>query len=76
MGEEYKGLPVRRLQAASSEEQPRVFAYKSEVDAWWQEHQTKLTGKAEKEALEDEESGQFSYTIRVLHSPHRPPAFK
>jgi tetratricopeptide (TPR) repeat protein len=54
--EKSKGLPVRRLQAASPEEQPRVFAYKSEVDAWWQELQTKLTGKAEKEALEEEAS--------------------
>src|SRR5215472_13868784 len=54
--EKSKGLPVRRLQAASPEEQPRVFAYKSEVDAWWQEQQTKLTDKAEKEALEEEAS--------------------
>jgi tetratricopeptide (TPR) repeat protein len=40
--EETKGLPVRRLRAQSeSEEQPRVFAYKSEVEAWWKEQQAK-----------------------------------
>jgi len=52
--EKSKGLPVRRLQATSPDEQPRVFAYKSEVDVWWQEQQTKLTDKAEKEAQEEE----------------------
>src|SRR5215472_8933393 len=40
--EKNKGLPIRRLQADSPEEQPRVFAYKSELDLWWKEHQTKL----------------------------------
>ncbi len=36
--EKNKGLPVRRLRAAVPEEQPRVYAYKSELDAWWNHH--------------------------------------
>jgi TolB-like protein/Tfp pilus assembly protein PilF len=39
--EKTKGLPVRRLKSGSPEEQSRVFAYKSELDAWWQEKLTK-----------------------------------
>jgi hypothetical protein len=35
--EKSKGLPVRRLKAGSPEEQGRVFAYKTELDAWWKE---------------------------------------
>jgi TolB-like protein/Flp pilus assembly protein TadD len=36
--EKSKALPVRRLKAASAtDEQGRVFAYKSELDAWWRE---------------------------------------
>jgi len=35
--EKSKALPVRRLRASSAEEQGRVFAFKSELDAWWQE---------------------------------------
>jgi tetratricopeptide (TPR) repeat protein len=52
--EKSKGLPVRRLQAESPEEQPRVFAYKSEVDFWWKNHQTKLKQTVEKEDVEEE----------------------
>jgi len=33
--EKSKGLPVRRLKAESQDEQPRVYAYRSELDAWW-----------------------------------------
>lgn len=47
--EKNKGLPIRRLQADSPEEQPRVFAYKSELDLWWKEHQTKLKEGAPEE---------------------------
>src|SRR5262252_6078953 len=32
--EREKNLPVRRLSAASDDNQPRVFAFKSEIDAW------------------------------------------
>jgi len=35
--EKTKGLPVRRFNASSPEEGSRVFALKSELDAWWQE---------------------------------------
>ena len=35
--EKAKALPVRRLKSGSSEDQGRVFAYKTELDAWWQE---------------------------------------
>ncbi len=33
--EKSKGLPVRRLRGDSPEELPRVYALKSELDAWW-----------------------------------------
>jgi TolB-like protein/Tfp pilus assembly protein PilF len=39
--EKTKGLPVRRLKSGSPEEMSRVFAYKSELNAWWQEKLTK-----------------------------------
>ena len=39
--EKAKALPVRRLKSASSEDQGRVFAYKTELDAWWQEKLTR-----------------------------------
>ena len=32
--EDSKGLPVRRLPAKSNEEQPRVFAYRAEIESW------------------------------------------
>jgi len=35
--EKARALPVRRLKSGSVEEQSRVFAYKSELDAWWQD---------------------------------------
>jgi TolB-like protein/Tfp pilus assembly protein PilF len=39
--EKAKALPVRRLKSGSSEDQGRVFAYKKELDAWWQEMLTR-----------------------------------
>jgi TolB-like protein/Tfp pilus assembly protein PilF len=39
--EKTKGLPVRRFNASSPEEQSRVFALKSELDTWWQDQLTK-----------------------------------
>jgi TolB-like protein/Flp pilus assembly protein TadD len=39
--EKSKGLPVRRLRGDSAEELPRVYALKSELDAWWN-RQTEL----------------------------------
>jgi TolB-like protein/Tfp pilus assembly protein PilF len=35
--EKSKALPVRRLKAGAADEQGRVFAYKSELDAWWRD---------------------------------------
>ena len=35
--EKSKALPVRRLKASTADEQGRVFAYKSELDAWWKD---------------------------------------
>ena len=40
--EKSSGLPVRRL---AHGKQGTVFAYKSELDAWWQESQSKLDGR-------------------------------
>jgi tetratricopeptide (TPR) repeat protein len=40
--EKSKALPVRRLAPGPSEEQPRVFAYKSEIAAWWRDRETKI----------------------------------
>jgi TolB-like protein/Flp pilus assembly protein TadD len=40
--EKSSGLPVRRL---AHGKQGTVFAYKSELDAWWQESQSKLDGE-------------------------------
>jgi TolB-like protein/Tfp pilus assembly protein PilF len=42
--EKAKALPVRRLKSGSSEDQGRVFAYKTELDAWWQEMLTRPDG--------------------------------
>jgi len=39
--EKTMGLPVRRL-AAGPDKLSRVFALKSELDAWWREHETKV----------------------------------
>jgi hypothetical protein len=35
--EKSKALPVRRLKVGTADEQGRVFAYKSELEAWWQD---------------------------------------
>lgn len=39
--EKSKALPVRRLKTGSPEEQGRVFAYKTELDAWWKDMLTR-----------------------------------
>src|SRR5215469_18189363 len=36
--EKSRGLPVRRFKGDSHDEQPRVFAYKAEIDAWWKQN--------------------------------------
>jgi TolB-like protein/Flp pilus assembly protein TadD len=47
--EKSKGLPARRLKAASPDELPRVFSYRSELDAWWA-RQTELREEIPPEA--------------------------
>lgn len=37
--EKSMGLPIRRL-GAGADKQSRVFAFRHELDAWWQEHET------------------------------------
>lgn len=71
--EKSRGLPVRRFEANSEEEQPRVFAYKSEIDAWWKE-QARLgleeTKTPEAEATPepaDAESGEEKTSAEVKH---------
>jgi tetratricopeptide (TPR) repeat protein len=54
--EKNKGLPVRRLRADPAEEQGRVYAYKSELDAWWNRH-TDLTLEVEPDSPARPESG-------------------
>ena len=52
--EKSSGLPVRRL---AHGKQGTVFAYKSELDAWWQESQSKLADEEEKS---DDDAGSSS----------------
>src|SRR5215813_9924256 len=47
------GLPVRRL---GQEGQRAVFAYKSELDAWWQTHSRSLGAELEPTAAEAPDS--------------------
>lgn len=63
--EKSKALPVRRLAPGSLEEQPRVFAYKSEIAAWWRDRETKIAeGKEDGDDSESEAEGQPT-------TPHR-----
>jgi tetratricopeptide (TPR) repeat protein len=66
--EKNKGLPVRRLEPNSQEEQPRVFAYRLEIDVWWEE-QTRLgldeARTPEAGAVAEQDSKWFSR--RYLH---------
>jgi TolB-like protein/Flp pilus assembly protein TadD len=50
--EKRKGLPARRLRGDSAEELPRVYALKSELDAWWN-RQTELETGLEDEPTTD-----------------------
>jgi tetratricopeptide (TPR) repeat protein len=53
--EKSRGLPVRRFKGDSAEEQSRVFAYRSEIDAWWRQNtplrQDEENGFATSEAM-------------------------
>ena len=66
--EKNKGLPVRRLRADPREDQPRVYAYKSEIDAWWNRN-TELEDESKTDSgtlgpvvLENQQSGEESRT--------------
>lgn len=65
--EKSKGLPVRRLTSGSPEELSRVFAYKRELDAWWQDH---LTLDAPEP---DDPSPSSGKSTAVQHQPLSPP---
>jgi tetratricopeptide (TPR) repeat protein len=52
--EKSKALPIRRLGVSSPEEQPRVFAYKSEIDAWWHDQETNI--REGKEEVDDSDT--------------------
>jgi len=54
--EKNKGLPVRRLRTDPAEEQGRVYAYKTELDVWWNRH-TELTLEPEVESQARPEAG-------------------
>jgi tetratricopeptide (TPR) repeat protein len=62
--EKSKGLPVRRLRDDSSEDQGRLYAYKSELDAWWNRH-TDLTSEPEVE-----NQGDTPADVEPVSSPH------
>ena len=63
------GLPIRRL-GGFSDKQPRVFAFKHELDSWWQEHET--VGNAGASA--DETSALTTTDERQTPSEHPPPS--
>jgi hypothetical protein len=63
--EKSKSLPVRRLAPGSPEEQPRVFAYKSEIAAWWRDRETKIAeGKEDRDDSDAETEGPPTTTRR------------
>jgi tetratricopeptide (TPR) repeat protein len=68
--EKNKGLPVRRLRADPAEEQGRVYAYKSELDAWWNRH-TDLSSEPEVELPAKPETGTPA-TATETAPPPRP----
>src|SRR5215472_6199497 len=64
--EKSMGLPVRRL-AAGADKQSRVFALKSELDAWWREHEVL------RNAQEISEESSASNTSVVAERPQPGP---
>ncbi|HUJ95125.1 MAG TPA: tetratricopeptide repeat protein [Terriglobales bacterium] len=55
--EKSKGLPIRRLRADPREEQPRIYAYKSELDSWWVRH-TELEDESKTDPIAIRQSAQ------------------
>lgn len=73
--EKNKGLPIRRLRADVSEELGRVYAYKSELDAWWNRH-TDLTSEPEVDSPAQPEPGPPVMRVDVEPPPKpRRPVF-
>ena len=73
--EKSKGLPVRRLKAESQDEQPRVYALRSELDAWWNEQTgldddtktepTQVSGPVEAQSFTATDSGSGKLKKRL-----------
>lgn len=61
------GLPIRRL-GGFSDKQSRVFAFKHELDCWWQEHETVGNGAAPAE----ESSAATAADERQTHAGEQP----
>jgi len=66
--EKNKGLPVRRLRSDPAEEQGRVYAYKSELDIWWNRH-TDLTLESEVDPQARTETGSREPAIEPAPAP-------
>jgi len=68
--EKSSGLPVRRLVHGK---QGTVFAYKSELDAWWQESQSKLVDEEkESEAGASSFDSNVAVLVPVVDQPDKP----
>jgi tetratricopeptide (TPR) repeat protein len=65
--EKSRGLPVRRFKGDSRDEQPRVFAYKAEIDAWWKQN-TPLREELREDEVTDEGAGRSATSV----TPPRP----
>ena len=74
--EKSKGLPVRRLKAESPDDQPRVYAYRSELDAWWNQQTgleddsktdplTLVSGSGQTQAISSADAGQGKLKKRL-----------
>ncbi len=74
--EKSKGLPVRRLRGDSTEELPRVYAPRSELDAWWN-RQTELEDEPTTDAVVPISGLAGTHPDRgVGKPPDRPPRLK
>ena len=70
--EKNMGLPVRRL---AHGKQGTVFAYKSELDSWWRESQSKIESEDEKtEAGEDSSASNVGPLTAFPKQSDQPPA--
>jgi tetratricopeptide (TPR) repeat protein len=67
--EKNKGLPVRRLRGEGAEEQGRVYAYKSELDAWWNRH-TDLSLETDTDSRVQTDPASQQTTPDLARAPH------